>query len=524
MFSLNPRATRRTFLAGLGAAGVASIAACGNDTNPTNPTSNATTGASQGGAPAIKPGTHMTFILPGDVPSRWDDVLAAVNEKLKADLDLTFDIQWTGWANYADNVLLKFTAAEEFSGALEAGWLHMARLAEDEAIYPIDDLLTEANYPNLVKTIDQRTIDTSKFFGKLWGVPQVNAAAALMGFMVRTDLGDPGQSYADFEKYLYDVKAANSSVIPYGLDTGYVNETYQTFDEAKWNGEDTHLNSTPFPAPLLFISKEDAAAGNANIVPVWEVPHVVDAFRRVRKYHNDNIINHDSLSADKTTVISLFGQGKYAATIGITDGLMTAQYGSTRDNVAGSELALILPFGTDDPPKQLTGFGSGNYLSFNQATDHLNEGMALSEWLSIKENHDLLAYGVEGTDWEAPDDMTYKTLSDYVFPGYTMCWRAPLERFPDGMIETDRQWAEWSRDFDNFELSPLAGFNMNSDPVQTEIAKFNAILATSVTPLLNGSVDTDEGIEKLKGDAETAGLTKVVEELQTQLGEFFSNR
>ena len=256
----------------------------------------------------------LLFLEAGDEPERWQQVKAAVNKKLEKDTGLTFDAQWIGWSQYAQSELLKYTSGEKFTGSLEADWLHIGKLAREKAIYALDDQMTAEKYPNLMKTLDPVTLKTAKIDGKLYGVPQVNNAGYVLGFMIRGDLAPgPVDTYDAFEKFLYDVKQAQPSMIPYGLDNGYVNNTQDMFDPAAWNGRPEYLPvriSANFP--LLFIRTDDAVAGNAQVVPVWEVPETIATFRRIRKYYNDGILNHDALSVDKNTVVSLFGAGKYA--------------------------------------------------------------------------------------------------------------------------------------------------------------------------------------------------------------------
>lgn len=492
------------------------LASCGND--------------GDGGSGEV---TDLTFIVPGDQPAGWSKVLDAVNEKLAADRGLRFDLEWIGWSNYADTSLLKHTSGETFDGSLDAAWLHMQQLAQDGALLALDDHLASGDYPELTATIDPKTIESSKIDGKLWGVPQVNNASVVTGFTIRRDLADAAgfgeiSSYEDFERFLYDVKQQNSSVIPYGLDNGYVNNTvgyHGVFTPAFWSDPNAFL---PFSlgtiGAVAYARTSEAQAGSVTLLPFWEVPGLDEAMRLIRRYHDDEIINHDVLSVDKNTIYSLFGQGKYASSVGWTNGLVTSTYGATRDNIQGAEIELILPFGSSTPPRLLSPFGSANNICVNVNSANPEAVLELQDWLSVKENHDLLSYGIEGEDWKADGDNGYEALSNYVFPGYVACWRAPLERLPAGTVESEKTWFAWSQDFDNFDLSPLAGFTLDQAPLETELAQLGAAYTEYALPLFAGLVDPTSGLSDLQRAFEGAGYEKALAETEKQYNAFLAGQ
>lgn len=468
----------------------------------------------------------LTFLEPGDEPVGWSSVLQAVNKKLHKDKGLTLKIQWIGWSNYSETELLKFTSGEHFAGADEATWLHITKLAQDKAIDPVERKLASDKYPNLAKTINPKTIRANTFDGHLWGIPQVNNASIELGFVIRSDLaakyGIPDvESYDDFEKFLYAVKQHESSMIPYGMDNGYVNNAIALFNADGWRRQSPYLSvGLPSGGTVAYAKLSDIQAGHASVIPLWEVPELVDTLKRIRRYYTDGILNHDQLNVDKNTIYSLFGQGKYAAAISATDGLTTTTYGATTKNVKGAAIELVLPRGRNNTTKPFSAFSATNNVAINHTSNQLDEVFALEDWLSVKENHDLLEYGVEGKDWKAADDRTYTPISKYVFPGYTLSWRVPLERNPSDMIDSEKRWFDWSKDFNNFQLSPTAGFNLNQQPIKTQLAQLGAAYTKFVLPLFAGMVDTNKGISAMKAGYDKAGIDKALAETEKQLNAF----
>ena len=510
-----PSMTRRRFLsnsalaAGTALGAGALLAACGSTTSTT------------GGA------TQVLLLAPGDQPTGWETVLSAVNQKLQAEKNLTLRVQWIGWTNYGNQTLLKYTSGEHFDASIDATWLHINQLIADKALLPLDRYLSSGKYPNLQATISPQVLSANTFSGKTYGIPEVNTAGSLLGMMTRKDLADKYgitiSTYEDFERYLYAVKQHESSIIPFGLDNGYVNNTPQLFNRTWWHQQ-------PYPAVLLSGNTITAPYGfipldnpHAAVQPFWDLPGFTDFLQTVRKYYQDGVLNHDVLSVDKNEIYSLYGQGKYAAAQAGNDGLASTEYGATLTNVPGSALELVMPF-SQSTPKPISNFNAGNLLVINKNAAHPEAVLALQDWLSIPANHDLLEYGVSGKDWQPVGAKQYKTLDQYTFPGYVASWRATLERTPANMLPSDQKWFSFSQDASNFTAIPTAAFQFDPTAVKTQVAQLSAAFTQYALPLFAGSVDPTAGLSKLQQAFDQAGIDQVLQEAQKQLTAFLATQ
>ncbi|PUB30328.1 carbohydrate ABC transporter substrate-binding protein (CUT1 family) [Promicromonospora sp. AC04] len=499
--------SRRGFLAGTGGVLAAmTLMACGN-----------------GGASSS---SSFGLLLPGDVPPQWDRVRAAVNTKLKTDLGFELQPSFINWTNYAAQSLLKFTAGEDFQTALSARWLNIAQLIESNALEPLDDALASGKYPNLTGAVDQSAFDANRWpDGSIYGIPAVNSAARIHHVVARGDLvdkyaGGSIETFDQLEKFWYDVQQKEG--IP-----GYINRN-SPFDvlgaptgalyPQGWETPD--LLPIYFSSDsLMFVPSRDAATtGSTDAVPFWEYEPYVESLHRVRKYYEDGIINADRLNADPATLKSQFDGGGAATCWGITDGLDTAGHLDLLEKaVEGASLVTLLPFrdGLSAKPNQT--FQADNLVVVNAAAADSESALQLLDWVSVQENHDLLQYGEEGTDWKAVGDDAYEQVSDYAnFPGYALSWRIPLERKYSRMSESEETWFDWSKDYDNFTLDPFASFIPDLTEVEKEHAQITAAITEFGNPLFAGAVDVTEGLDKLKSALDTAGLPKVQEELNKQ--------
>lgn len=507
--------SRRGFLGlsgGLGAATILGLAGCGSSAGSSSST--------------------IRVVMPGVAPSGWDTVLGKVNGKLKADTGLTLDAQFINWSNYQQQALLKFTSGENFDNALQALWLNMAQLQQDGALA---DLTAEVDkYSNLRATLDDRLLKSNTWDGKLWGIPQVNSAARCQHFAVRQDLAEKyGFSeiadYDTLERFLYAVKEKGGGVIPYGANSsgGYLGAIpipAGMFNVQSW--QDPHTFARAFTGRgMFFVFASDAAeTKSSKPVPFWDDAGVVDALHRIRKYYRDGIINKDAINTDSDTIKSQWVAGKYASTWAMTDGATSNVMPALTKAVPGAMLADVLPYaqGLDAKPNQT--FQADNIVVVNANGGNVTNAMKLQDWVSIRENHDLLEYGVEGTDWKPVGEDRFEAISPYAtspgFPGFALSWRSGLERKTSYMTESEDRVFAWAKNYDNFTLDPFASFVPDNKPVEQQIAAISTVITQFANPLYYGVVDVDSQLDKLKRAASAAGVDKLQAEMEKQADDY----
>jgi putative aldouronate transport system substrate-binding protein len=161
-------------------------------------------------------------------------------------------------------------------------------------------------------------------------------------------------------------------------------------------------------------------------------------------------------------------------------------------------------------------FQADNFVVLNTNGESDEATLQLEDWLSIKENHDLIEYGIEGADWKAVGDDQYEALTKYQFPGFALSWRSGLERLASYTSPSEREWFRWAQSYDNFTADTFAGFIPDVTPVKDENTRLVAAMTRFGKPLSAGAVDVDKGLSDLKQACERAGLAKVQAELATQ--------
>ncbi|HKT57703.1 MAG TPA: extracellular solute-binding protein [Microbacterium sp.] len=475
-------------------------------------------------------------VLPSTAPTTWNTVLAKFNAGLKKTHGFELNAQFINWTNYAQQSLLKFTAGAKFDTALQALWLNMAQLQQQKALVDLTSHISK--WPNLSKQLAPELIASNKWSGRLWGIPQVNSAGRVQHFSIRKDLADKYgfdtiQDFDTLEKYFYDVKQKESGITPFAVSS---NQTFELaigpqgpvglFDAEGWQNPTQYFN-TLFAGSGLYFSFDEAklAAGTADPVPFWENPQIVDTLRRIRKYYQDGIINANGLNADSATIGAQFQAGKFAGQWAITDGTASNALVALQKAVPNANLEEVLPFGgplTSQKPLQT--FQADNLVVVNANGGDVDRALALQDYLSIPENHDLLAYGVKGTDWEPTGANGIKQLSTYSFPGYALLWRSKLERRSSFMTDSESQVFDWAQDYGNFTRATLASFIPDVTPVKQAAASMNNVITQYANPLYYGVVDVDSQLRQLKSAAASAGLSTLQNEMAKQVSAYLSKK
>ncbi|MDI5937176.1 DUF3502 domain-containing protein, partial [Micromonospora sp. DH15] len=158
-----------------------------------------------------------------------------------------------------------------------------------------------------------------------------------------------------------------------------------------------------------------------------------------------------------------------------------------------------------------------NLVVVNANGGNVGNAMRLQDWVSVKENHDLLEYGIEGTDWKPVGEDRFEALTQYSsFPGYAVSWRASLERNASYMTESEERVFSWAQDYDNFTVDPFASFVPDNKPVEQQIAAMTTVITQYANPLYYGVVDVDPQLDKLKKAAAAAGVDKLLAEMEKQ--------
>lgn len=440
-----------------------------------------------------------------DCDEVFEKASAITKEKLGVNLDII------ALEDYNTKISVVNASGEDFDIVYTASQVNnYYQNAADGNFLALDKLLPKYA-PNLWKSIDEDVWDSVRASdGKIYGVPNQQIFARAPGFMIPTqniealglDMDEIANwKLADFEEYLRLVKEKTGSYCYFAHAWGG--------DGAQREGFQTILGSN-LPGAIRFNEETD----DIEIIDQYETQEFKDYIQLRAKWVDEGLTAPMEVSEND---ISKYSTPKN----GVIPWLITlATY------LPGCEASAKTNYGFDvtvamKSDALLTSYGTtATMAAINADTRYPEKSVEFLELLnSDKELYNLIAFGIEDKNYTKIDENYIKRSEEnpYSQPAWAIgnTFNAYLlEGQPETLVEDTKEINK------NAKRSPVLGFVPNQDSLKVEIANCKAVLDEYLTILDQGIVDVDrtygEFIEKLK----SAGVDKIITELNKQLDEW----
>lgn len=489
-----------------------------------SPTAGTTESAAASATPKKQDPVTLKIMIPGDRPANMDKVIAEAEKRMADTVNAKLDVVFIPWSDLGQKTQVTLASGEAVDLIFDAPWLHINQMITAGYYEPLEDLLQKYGQ-NVLKSRPQQMWDANKFQGKIYAVPLGVSHAQGKGYYIRKDLrekyGLPEiKTYEDMIKYAYLVKQNEKNVIPIvpsGQDaTKDLSEAShrQVFDYSAGKPmRTTHAFGNSF---VLYYKNNDGKV--YNLFDEME-PAVWDSILNARKLYQDKVIHPDVLAIKD--YMQEFKSGKAAVVPANDFGVNAATQADLQKNVPGAS-AEYVTFYQDAPGKNISNFQQWNFISIPAVSKNKERAMQFLDWANQKENYDLLAYGIEGEDWEAVGDDQYKVKSDkYSYFPYAWIWNPTHDRLDAGQDARTLELNKFLKVADNFTTDILKGFTFDTTPVKNEMTQYSTIEAKYYTVIFNGVMEPEEYWNKFKAEAAPAAK-KIQNELQKQIDAYLS--
>lgn len=471
--------------------------------------------------------------LLGAAPAGFNDVMSALNTKLKADLNATMEISYIGWSDMQAKYPLILAAGEDVDWIFTAPWSFYAQQAAKGAFMELTEDIFAKYMPKQWEQLkDTSAMTEAQVDGKVFMVPTNSPDKKVPSFVYREDLrkkyGVPEiNKLTDIEPYLKAIKENEKGMIPLNLEANYdlgtpfgalvVESMDQTKDPLMTTGGGSGLIYKPFDGD----GKLYNAANDPEITPVY-----VTAAKIMKAWYDADYINKDAF-ANKVRSKDSFVQGKSSVGFGNSTDLQSI---IAQAEAGGFEVGVV----------PTVGGASGKYM----ADPYINNGWAISasskNWertlmamdlICQEESYEhLVYYGVEGVNYViqdgkiglpegvTADNNTYPPdAAGFWFTNKNL--HLPLSTWSDSYIKLyDRIPSLLGED-------KLAAFNPNTDNIKTEAANCNQILIQYNNPISLGAVkDVDAAYKQLDDKLKAAGIETIRTELQQQIDDYLASK
>ncbi|MNO29450.1 Bacterial extracellular solute-binding protein [compost metagenome] len=444
--------------------------------------------------------------VPKDMPAVEEAISKISQEKINASVKI-LPISIGAWSQQMN---LMTSGGEKLDIAYAFGQQgYYSTQASTGKIIAIDDLLPTFG-SDIEEAVGTEYLSSAKFNGKLYGVPTLHSFTMLPGVYMRKDLVEKNgidtsaiKNLDDLNPVLQTIKDNEPGVTPLGVGLNNPFDFYVDYDKL---GDRFGI-----------IPKFDNGLKVENLFETQEYENLLT---KVHSWFKSGFINKDAATT-QTPVQDLMKAGKtfsYFSTIS-PGGLEIEQ------RLTGKELIYVPLF---EQPYTTTNVVLNGLYTISQNSENPERTMMfLNLMYSDKEIANLLAWGIEGTDYVKVSDniIDYPKGIDSTTVGYSMPVHMVGNPFLTYIFNNDDpdKWIKTKADNDAALKSKALGFTFDAEPVKNEMTAINNVMEQYRRALESGTIDPANKLQEFRNKLKAAGLDKVIAEKQKQLDEWATN-
>lgn len=449
--------------------------------------------------------TEIIWMVRNEEPKNFDSVMAAVNEKLLKEKNMTLDMRFIAPGDYDTKMQMAMAGGDEWDLCFTSHWANNYVNAAGKGAYlELSEEMLNENAPNLMATIPENLWNGVKVNGNIYALMNYQAMYDQAGMMfLKSAVDEQGidvttvNSWESLNKTIADLAAAYPDKYA-TRGGGVINHDLML--------QDVPL-STIMNMPFLTYDPETNKVSNTLYFD-----RIQENLASAKEWKDKNYAPADAATIkDEKTLLS---QGQILSRYQrVKPGVDTAL-----KNTYGNEWVTV-PMG--DPYINTMAVQS-TLTAVNVNSEHPEEAIQLYDYIfGDKEISNMLFYGLEGQDYELVNGRV-KKLED--------CWSAPAwmlgNQFNALLLEADVEgvWEETMKGNEEATLDPLFGFVPDRSSIETEMANCEAIWTEYKDILYYGLQDQSVAVPEMLDKMNKAGLEKVTAEIQNQVDEFLASK
>lgn len=518
------------------------LAACGNNDNSNTPaatstnnpdsTAAASPAATDAGQPDHSKEVKLVGYLLGEAPKGMPDVLAALNEKLKKDINATLELNYIGWGDVASKYPLVLASGEDVDFVFAADWNFYVSEANKGSFLPLDETLLKTNMPNYTAKQDPNALKAAEVNGKSYMIPTTTPDRKVGVVVLRKDIMEQAgltspTKMSELEPYFAEIKKNHSDMIPLNLDSQYdLPAPFGALVQEKFAYPGAPLDSGDPSGVGVYTDQEDAAGKILNITDEPVQSSFKYAADLMKKWYDAGYVNKNPYS-NKVRSKDNFCEGKSGVAFANSIDIQATLAACKDKGIDTYIMPVLSPSGHAPSNSWLN---NGVAIAANSS----NPERALEALDLIMEDQSyvyLTYYGIEGKNYAitADDKLTLPdgvSAADNTYPpdaaGF---WFVDKDYFKPSVSWTDSYIALNSKIKDYLLPATYLGFTFNSDKVKPEIANLKNVSSQYFLPIAIGAVkDVDKSLETLNAKMKSAGVEKVKTEVEAQAAAFLANK
>lgn len=467
-----------------------SLAGCGGGTEKTD----------AGGAD--KPYEIQWYFIGNQGQTDMQSVETAINEYIKPKINATVKMNSYAWGTYENKVTMMLSSGEPLDLVFTAaGTLDYSMNAAKGAFLELDELLDK--YGKETKEIlTDSFLEGARINGKLYALPANKDKAHNFGFVYRTDLAEKYnfdmesvKSFEDLKPMLEVIKANEPEVTPLGMSGGRNPAVALDFD------------TVTYPCGMFPDAEDD------KIINVVETEEYLNACKLAEQYFKAGYVRQDC--AVSTNYGAIQKEGGFFISLeqckpGKADELASASNGQS--------------FGQIDitPSRTAITDATGSMMAIPRNCKNPDRVMQFLNLLYTDPVlNNLVVNGIENKHYIKKGENRIERINEsgYSQAGYQWMFGNVMLNYllPD---EADDKYERLTEYNETAEPSRMLGFAFDSEPVRNELAAITNVEKEFRVQVETGSVNVEEYIKNYREKLKSAGIDKVIAEMQKQYDEW----
>lgn len=409
--------------------------------------------------------------------------------------------------NDAESTDLKLAlgAGDDIDVFWVASWRYAYDFIDGNIAYDVTDILSQ--YPGLQGSMPEFVWEAAKNDGRNYYIPIYKECANAQGLTVPTAVVEKYGWDLSTVKELKDIEpmlaqcAADGMEYPIGM-----NDTcYDSFG----------VNDFSFITKYAGVQRD---GDTTKIVNIAESAQYEEYVRMMYAWNQAGYINQAEASLDvigEDKLKDFRAEGKNAF-------YRWAMTPASKENATGRYGMDVEVIPVTDSYLE-TDSAAGSAYMINAKTEKIDACMKFLELLSTDETlANLAAFGIEGKHYTKTEDGRVSLIADsgYAYPGVWIVCNVNAPSLLD--TESADKKAQYEEFNNNAQVSCTAGFRFDKTNVEAEVSALDGVYAEYQLLMDKGFYDPDQYLPEFRSALQTAGIEKVIAEIQAQYTEWLA--
>lgn len=441
----------------------------------------------------------LTWWLIGNQPENLEQGLEKINAYTEEKIGVKINIKMASYSDWGDKINQVVNTGEKFD-IMFTNEGKYSRQVNQNAFADLTDLV-ETETPELYKAIPEEVWEGAKIDGKIYAVPTYKDSALTQywvfddTYVQKYDIDVTNiKDYESLDKALTKIKQGEGkNFYPLNLTQG-----------DGFNGLLSDYDGLTLGLQPIGVRYDDE---ERKVVSVLEQDEVMDRLKMLHKWYKEGIINPDAPTQKDAVKGRVFfsAQGYPGAEV------------SWQINEGVKKYDTVQVFG----PLYTNGTIQGSLNAISSNSPYKKEALKFLQLVNTDQKlRDMLAFGVEGTDFEyanAGRNVVRRLTDTWQIGNYAIGSYFNLSTIEDAPAD---QWEQVKALNSMAEPSTCLGFTPDISEFSTELANCQQTWDKYRYELMTGASDPEKTVPQLVQELKRSGMDRIMSAVQKQLDEY----